>query len=207
MDRSDITKKFIAFEGLDGCGKTTQATLLARFLEAQGVKYTYVREPGGTVVGDQIRSILLNPATILSPWGEVLLYAAARAQLVQDIIVPCLARGDVVVCDRYMFSSLAYQGYGLEQDVEFVGKVNLQAVRGLMPAWTFLLQISPEDGLARQASQRGLDRIEQRDAEFFQRVVTGYDKMAEKYKFTVLNGTADPEQLHQQVLALLTNIL
>jgi len=109
MDRSSSINKgnFIVFEGLDGCGKTTQAQMLVGFLDQRGVKYTYVREPGGTAVGNQLRSILLNPTTVLTQWGEMLLLAAARAQLVQDVIRPALARGEVVVCDRYLFSSLA----------------------------------------------------------------------------------------------------
>ena len=207
MDRSNIKGKFIAFEGLDGCGKTTQARMLAGFLKTQGIKYTYVREPGGTSVGDQIRAILLNPATVLSPWGEVLLYAAARAQLVQDIILPCLDRGELVVSDRYIFSSLAYQGYGLQQDVKLVEAVNLEAVRGLMPTQTFLLQITPQEGLARQASSRGLDRIEQRSSDYFQRVVDGYGMLAQDYGFSLLDGTKDPGQIHQQVLESIKDIL
>ena len=122
MDRSDLgSGLFIVFEGLDGCGKTTQAQMLADFFDRRGIKYTHVREPGGTAVGNQLRSILLNPETSLTD-GEVLLLAAARAQLVQDVIIPALKRGEMVVSDRYLFSSLAYQGYGLEQDVSWSGE-------------------------------------------------------------------------------------
>ena len=206
MDRSNLKGCFIVFEGMDGCGKTTQAKLLSD-LSAQGAKYLCVREPGGTTVGDKLREILLNPETILTRWGEVLLLAAARAQLVQDVIRPALARGEVVVCDRYLFSSLAYQGYGLQQNVELVRQVNMEAVGGLMPDWTFLLAIEPEAGLTRQANRRGLDRIEQRNEGFFQRVVEGYQQLAQDYGMIKLDGNASIQGIHQQVVATLGNKL
>lgn len=208
MDRSNINEGlFIIFEGLDGCGKSTQVSMLTGFLEQRGIKYTYVREPGGTKVGDQIREILLNPETKLSSWGEVLLYAAARAQLVQDVIRPALARGEVVVGDRYLFSSLAYQGYGLEQDVELVRRVNLEAVQGLLPNHVFLLRVTPEMGLSRQAGQRDLDRIELRNHQFFHRVYLGYEKLAATYGFSVLNGSERPEDIHHQVVAKIEHLI
>lgn len=201
MDRSDLgSGLFIVFEGLDGCGKTTQAQMLADFFDRRGIKYTHVREPGGTAVGNQLRSILLNPETSLTRWGEVLLLAAARAQLVQDVIIPALKRGEMVVSDRYLFSSLAYQGYGLEQDVELVRRVNLEAVQGLMPDITFYLEIDPAVGLARQQRVRGLDRIEQRQGDFFARVVKGYSQLRLEDHFANIDGTATPEQIHRQVL-------
>lgn len=207
MDRSDLgAGLFIVFEGLDGCGKTTQAQMLADFFSKQRIKYLHVREPGGTAVGDQLRSILLNPETSLTRWGEVLLLAAARAQLVQDVIMPALQGGKMVICDRYLFSSLAYQGYGLEQDVELVKRVNLEAVQGLMPDLTFYLEIEPEVGLARQKQVRGLDRIEQRKADFFARVVQGYSRLCWEYGFVRIDGTATPEQIHRQVLDKINDI-
>jgi len=207
MDRSNLKGWFIVFEGMDGCGKTTQAKLLSDFLSTQGAQYLCVREPGGTVVGDKLRAILLDPETVLTRWGEVLLLAAARAQLVQDVIRPALARGEIVVCDRYLFSSLAYQGYGLKQNVELVRQVNLEAVGGLMPDWTFFLDIVPEAGLARQANRRGLDRIEQRNEGFFQRVVEGYQQLAQDYGLIKLDGNASMQAIHQQVVATIGNKL
>ncbi|MDD2281759.1 MAG: dTMP kinase [Eubacteriales bacterium] len=203
MVRSNLKGRFIVFEGLDGCGKTTQAKMLSDFLSSQGVQYLHVREPGGTAVGNKLREILLDPETVLTRWGEVLLLAAARAQLVQDVIRPALARGEIVVCDRYLFSSLAYQGYGLEQNVELVRQVNLEAVGGLMPDWTFLLDIEPEAGLSRQANRRGLDRIEQRKEGFFQRVVEGYQQLAKDYGLIRLDGTASVQAIHRQVVTIL----
>lgn len=203
MVRSNLKGRFIVFEGLDGCGKTTQAKMLSDFLSSQGVQCLHVREPGGTAVGNKLREILLDPETVLTRWGEVLLLAAARAQLVQDVIRPALARGEIVVCDRYLFSSLAYQGYGLEQNVELVRQVNLEAVGGLMPDWTFLLDIEPEAGLSRQANRRGLDRIEQRKEGFFQRVVEGYQQLAKDYGLIRLDGTASVQAIHRQVVTIL----
>lgn len=201
MDRSDIEKGlFIVFEGLDGCGKSTQAQLLADFFAKQGTEYLHVREPGGTAVGDQLRSILLHPETSLTRWGEVLLLAAARAQLVQDVILPALDRGAVVISDRYLFSSLAYQGYGLEQDVELVKRVNLEAVQGLMPDLVFFLEIDSQIGLSRQQRVRGLDRIEQREGEYYARVVQGYSILLQEYDFTCLDGAASPGHIQRQVL-------
>lgn len=203
MARSDLKGRLIVFEGLDGCGKSTQAKLLAEFLAGRGIEYLHVREPGGTAVGDRLREILLDPDTVLTRWGEVLLLAAARAQLVHDVIRPALTRGRIVICDRYLFSSLAYQGHGLQQNVELVKQVNLEAVGGLLPHWTFLLEIEPEAGLERQANRRGLDRIEQRDAGFFQRVVEGYRRLALEYGLIKVDGTAPIETIHRWVVSLL----
>lgn len=206
MDRSNIRGKFIVFEGLDGCGKTTQARMLAGFFAEQGIEYIHVREPGGTPVGDQLRQLLLDPETELTLWGEVLLLATARAQLIQDVVRPALVEGQVVVCDRYLFSSLAYQGYGLDLDVELVKRINIEAVGGLLPDWTFFLDIDFRTGLARQANRRGLDRIEKRDAGFFERVVEGYKQLAADYGFEILAGAAPADRIHRQVVARLKMI-
>ncbi len=202
MDRSSISSQglFIAFEGLDGCGKTTQAKMLIDYLSRGDMPHKHVREPGGTVVGVKIRQLLLDPETMLTTWGEAMLYATARAQLVQDVISPALARGEVVVCDRYLFSSLAYQGYGLGLNVELVKTINMKAVGGLLPHISFLLDIPPEAGLQRQSSQRGLDRIEQRDSNYHQRVRCGYQQLAKEYSLIILNGEASAEEIHRQVI-------
>lgn len=203
MDRSNIKGKFIVFEGLDGCGKTTQAKMLTDLFAERGIEYIHVREPGGTKVGDQLRQLLLDPETELTLWGEVLLLVAARAQLIQDVVRPALAKGQAVVCDRYLFSSFAYQGYGLDLDVELVKRINLEAVGGLLPDWTFFLDVDFQTGLARQANRRDLDRIEKRDAGFFKRVVEGYKQLAADYGFKILPGTAPADIIHRQVAALL----
>lgn len=201
MDRSNLVCQgiFVAFEGLDGCGKTTQARMLVERVSCLELPHRYVREPGGTAVGDKIRSLLLNPETSLTPWGEAMLYATARSQLVHEVIAPALAAGEMVVCDRYLFSSLAYQGYGLELDLELVSSINMQAVGEVLPDITFLLDITPEVGLERQSSQRGLDRIERRSVAYYQRVCQGYRRLAQQHRMVVMDGTERPEALHRQV--------
>lgn len=180
--------------------------MLSSYLAKQGIRHLHVREPGGTDVGDKLRAILLDTHTVLTRWGEVLLLAAARAQLVQDVIKPALARGETVVCDRFFFSSLAYQGYGLQQDVELVRQVNFVAVQGLLPDWTFYLDINPQTGLLRQANKRNLDRIEQRNGGFFQRVVEGYEQLVNEYRLIRLDGNEAAEVIHHQVVTLLSKI-
>lgn len=201
MDRSNLGSQglFVAFEGLDGCGKTTQARMLIDCFSGLNFPHRYVREPGGTAVGNQIRNLLLDPETSLTNWGEAMLYATARSQLVRDVISPALRAGEVVVCDRYLFSSLAYQGYGLELDLELVCTINMQAVEGLLPHITFLLDIAPAEGLRRQSAKRGLDRIEQRTLEYYRRVCQGYRQLAKHYPLMVMDGTDSPENLHRQV--------
>ncbi len=202
MDRSSIGSQglFIAFEGLDGCGKTTQAKLLIQYLLQRNIPHRHVREPGGTEVGDKIRQLLLSPETRLNTWGEAMLYATARAQLVQDVISPSLAKGEVVVCDRYLFSSLAYQGYGLGLDVELVRTINMKAVGGLIPHISFLLDIPVETWSQRQSSKQHLDRIERRDADYYQRVRDGYQKLAREHGLVVLNGQHSEQKLYSQIL-------
>ena len=131
---------FVTFEGLDGSGKSTQAELLRARLEADGLEVVSTREPGGTVLGEQLRDLVLHGDDV-SPWAEALLYAAARAQHVDEVIRPALERGAAVICDRYLDSSVAYQGVGRELGLERVLDLNLAAVGGLLPDRTFLLAL------------------------------------------------------------------
>ena len=166
---------FVSFEGLDGCGKTTQARLLARALEETGVEVVLTREPGGTPLGEQIRDLVLHGDHV-APWAEAALYAAARAQHVEELIRPALARGATVVCDRYVDSSVAYQGAGRELGVEDVLALNLTAVGGLLPDLTFLVEIDIDTALAR-VGDKG-DRIERAAAAFWPRVAEAYLALA-----------------------------
>ena len=148
---------FITLEGLDGSGKTTQARLLGARLEAEGVEVVITREPGGTPLGEQIRDLVLHGDHV-APWAEATLYAAARAQHVEQLIRPALARGATVICDRYVDSSVAYQGIARGLGLERVLELNLAAVEGLLPDRTILLEIGVEDAAGRMG--RDLDRIE-----------------------------------------------
>lgn len=178
---------FVTFEGLDGCGKTTQARMLAHALEENGVEVVLTREPGGTPLGEQIRDLVLHGGHV-APWAEAALYAAARAQHVEELIRPALARGATVVCDRYVDSSVAYQGAGRELGVEEVLALNLTAVGGLLPDLTFLVEIDIDTALAR-VGDKG-DRIERAEAVFWPRVETAYRALAARFpeRYVVVDG-------------------
>jgi len=149
---------FVTFEGIDGSGKTTQAELLVEGLRAQGGEVVATREPGGTELGERVRALLLDAEGAVSPWAEALLFAAARAQLAEEVIAPALARGAYVVCDRYVDSSLAYQGLARGLGLERVLDLNLAATQSLMPDRTFLVLLDPAEALRRSTGHP--DRIE-----------------------------------------------
>jgi dTMP kinase len=175
---------FITLEGPDGAGKSTQAVWLAEALRARGRAVVLLREPGGTAVGEAIRSLLLADAPVArSPIADALLFSAARAQLVVEAIRPSLARGEVVVCDRFADSTLAYQGYGSGLDVEWLERLNRWATGNLVPDLTLLLDLTVEEGLRRRATgptaeQTRFERDGQHDAGFHERVRNGYLTLA-----------------------------
>lgn len=171
---------FITFEGPDGSGKSSQITLLNDYLQAQGIATVVTREPGGTVIGDEIRACVHHVKnTGMSPEAEMLLYSASRAQLVGEVIRPSLAAGKIVLCDRFYDSTIAYQGYGRGLDITALYQVTQFATGGLKPDLTFLLDIDVERGLARRESG-GLEmnRLDLEKATFHQRVRDGYHQLA-----------------------------
>ena len=149
---------FITFEGMDGAGKTTQIRLLQERLEKAGERVAVTREPGGNALAEKIRALLLDPESEMDPLTEAYLYAAARAEHVRRVILPALQRGETVLCDRYLDSSLAYQGYGRGLGEETVRRINAQAVAGCLPDRTYLLRV-PEEAAARRVGARGQRRV------------------------------------------------
>jgi len=189
---------FVTLEGLDGSGKTTQARLLGARLEAEGIKVVLTREPGGTPLGEEIRDLLLHGGDV-APWAEAALLAASRAQHVEQLIRPALERGATVICDRYIDSSVAYQGIARGLGLERVLELNLAAVEGLMPDRTILLEI----GVAEAASRMGdeLDRIEREGDSFRARVADAYRQLATRFpeRYVTIDGTAAPEQIAEEI--------
>ena len=191
-----MTGAFITLEGPEGAGKSTQLRRLAERLQSGGVPQLLTREPGGTVVGDQLRALVLDTRSDMDPMTEFLIYSASRAQLVQQVIRPALARGEVVVCDRYVDSSYAYQGYGRGLDLAQLRAVSAAATGGLLPDLTVLLDLDPEVGLRRAARVGELDRIEGAGLDFHRRLRQGFLELAgaEPERFVVLDAT-EPEDV------------
>ncbi len=171
---------FISFEGVDGSGKSTQISKLKEYLEAGGYEVVLSREPGGTDIGEQIRSVILDPNNQgMTAVTEALLYAASRAQHVHDVIAPAVEAGKVVICDRFVESSIAYQQYGRKLG-ECVRIINGYAIDGCMPDLTFLLKVKPDVGGTRIGS-REKDRIELEDKSFHEAVYQGYESLQEEF--------------------------
>jgi dTMP kinase len=193
---------FVTFEGIDGSGKSTQAELLRARLVADGYDVVLTREPGGTELGERIRDLLLHGGHV-SPWAEALLYAASRAQHVDEVVRPALERGAWVVCDRYVDSSVAYQGAGRGLGLDRVLDLNLAAVAGLMPERTFLLSLDVTELPARLSGDH--DRLEREPGDFHARVAEGYDELAGRFpeRIVVLDASLAPEVLAEEVYGAL----
>jgi dTMP kinase len=200
---------FITFEGPEGSGKTTQIELLSGYLEEKGYSVIATREPGGTSIGNQIRAILLAPRnTEMVPASEALLFSAARAQIVHQVIRPHLAQGGIVLCDRYADSTLAYQGYGHGLDMETLYIITALATEKLKPDLTVYLDIDVEEGLRRklaahEAGQAEWNRLDQQEMAFHRRVREGYLRMAadEPDRWLVIDATQPLEAIQALIRA------
>jgi dTMP kinase len=200
---------FITFEGVEGCGKSTQVKRLAEFLTARENQVLVTREPGGTPVAEKIRAILLDKENhSLHFTTELLLYAASRAQHVQELILPALAAGKVVICDRFFDSTLAYQGYGRNIDGKLICQLNDLATQDLKPNITFVLDIPPEQGLGRIRAKRGsgsLDRLELEGVDFHRRVRAGFLTLAqqEPERIKVVDGWQREDEVFNDIVKYL----
>ena len=202
--------RLITIEGLDGAGKTTQAQGLAGELDARGVSVRLLREPGGVEVSERVRDLVQDPAYAVAPRAEALLYAAARAQLVEELLVPLLEAGTWVVLDRFVDSSLAYQGGGRGLGVDAVRAINDFATGGLTPDRTVLLRVDLVTGRARQADRGAApDRLEREDGAFFDAVARVYEELAaaEPDRIRVVDAERAPDEVLADVVAAVEDLL
>jgi dTMP kinase len=202
---------FITFEGIEGCGKTTQLRILARRLEGDGHAITVTREPGGCPIADQIRNILLDADNhAITPLTELLLYAAARAQHMAEVVTPALEAGGIVLCDRFTDATIAYQGYGRRLDLAVIDKLNQLATGGMRPDLTVLLDCPAETGLKRAISRINSapgareERFELESLQFHQRVRDGYLALAqlEPERFVIIDAAAGIRETEEAVAAV-----
>lgn len=216
MDYGGITGKthmLITFEGVDGSGKSTQARMLVDHLRAEGYAVTLVREPGGTELSERVRTLLLDSTLKIDPFAELLLFSAARAQLVTEKIRPALAAGQIVICDRFYDSTTAYQGAGRGlEDAAWLRSFHRKVTGGLVPDRTYLVEVPPAVAQARREAADGAsvpDRMEAATADFYQRVAEAYAALAEKEpdRFLRLDGEQSIEALHAQIKADLQQLM
>lgn len=198
--------KFITFEGCDGCGKSTQLRLLSEYLEKNGVPHIFTREPGGGKISEAIREILLNGKNSeMTDACEALLYAAARVQHLSDRVEPALNEGKLVVCDRYVDSSLAYQAYARGLGTDFIGKINAYALEHYLPDVTVFIDLTPEAAFKRKHGADENDRLEQAGIAFHRRVYEGYKAIAAENpeRVVCVDGNQTPDEIFTEVIRIL----
>lgn len=201
---------FISIEGADGSGKTTQIQLMQQYFEQKGYDVLVTREPGGTKISEEIRSIILDEThKNMSYITEMLLYAAARAQLVEQVIVPAKKEGKVIISDRFVDSSAVYQGIARGLGTKTVYDVNRYALEKCEPDITFLLDIDAVDGISRKKNQKSLDRMEQETIEFHKMVADGYRALAKEHKerISVIDASRPIQEIHEEIIRKLQHIM
>lgn len=194
----------ISFEGIDGCGKSTQITLLKEYFNTQGFDYSVFREPGGTDISERIRSLLLHETEEMDPVTELLLFSAARSQLIQEKVLPLLKENRIVILDRFYDSTTAYQGYGRQSiDLESIHVLNELATHHTKPDITFYLKIDPKEAQKRTDGNLK-DRMENSGSEFFSKVSDGYDELARKEsRIHSIDATLAPSVIHSQIVTII----
>ena len=198
--------KFITFEGCEGVGKSRQIKLLEEYLEKNNIDYFLTREPGGTDLSEQIRRIILDGKNSeMTDECEALLYAAARVQLLKEAVKPQLEKGKLVICDRYVDSSLAYQGFARGLGEKFVESINAYAIENFTPDYTVFLDLDPERAFLRKGGADGKDRLEQSGLDFHKKVYRGYLKLAEKYadRYIVIDASGEKAETHEKIIRAL----
>ena len=198
--------KFITFEGCDGCGKSTQLKMLSDYLTQNGIAHIFTREPGGGKISEAIRDILLSGKNMeMTDECEALLYAASRVQHLSDRVEPALQEGKLVICDRYVDSSLAYQAYARGLGYEFISQINSFALKNYWPDVTIFIDLTPEAAFARKKGADQNDRLELAGMEFHKRVYAGYDALAkaEPNRIARIDGNKTPQEIFDDVITLL----
>ena len=202
-------RKIISFEGIDGCGKTTQINLLLKYFVDNNIDSHILREPGGTIISENIREILLDSKNQISPETETLLFLSARSIITNDIILPALEKNKVVLCDRFIDSTLAYQGYGRKIDCDLIKKINLFATQMIMPDLTLVFDIEPDLAFKR-IERKNMDRMELSGKEFLNNVRIGYLKIVEENpeRCILINcSNKDIVTIHQEVMKIVKDKL
>lgn len=201
-----VRGKFITFEGCDGCGKSTQLKMLSEYLTKENVPHIFTREPGGGKISEAIREILLSGKNAeMTDECEALLYAAARVQHLSDRVEPALSKGELVICDRYVDSSLAYQAYARGLGVEFIGGINAFALEHYLPDVTVFIDLTPEAAFKRKHGADENDRLEQAGMAFHKRVYEGYKKLASENpeRFVCVDGNMTPQEIFEEIVRVL----
>ena len=201
-------KGFISFEGIEGCGKTTQVQLLGNYLSSKNQRVLLTEEPGGTKIGRKIRTLLLSPENHMDPLTELLLYNSSRAQHVREVIYPALIQNTIVITDRFVDSTVSYQGYARGIDVAIIKALNEIVVPDLKPFVTFLLDLAVEDGLERNRGAQKTDRLELETIEFHNQVRNGYLQIAkeEPDRIKVIDASGSIEEVSKKIIEVLETV-
>lgn len=199
--------KFIVLEGVEGAGKTSQSKRLAAALSAKGMDVVLTREPGGVPLAERLRELILDPEYTPDALTELYMYMAARREHLNKVIVPALAAGKTVICDRFTYSTLAYQGYGRGVDKEFIRTLNAETVKSVNVDIALFLDVPPAVGFARKGGADCGDRMESGGMQFFERIYDGFKKMCAAGELTAIDATVGEEQTAERILKAVESVL